>query len=158
MTRALSESLEDYLEAIYHIVVAKQAARAKDISRRMGVSQSSVTGALHALTERGLVNHAPYDLVTLTAGGRAAAEDIVHRHGVLKGFLVSVLAVEEGAADEIACKMEHHIRGTVLRRLGYLGQFIAECPRADSDQWLRRFLEFCRQQEEAVGPRAERAT
>ena len=45
----LSASLEDYLEAIYHTVVAKGAARAKDIVLRMGVHNSSVTQALRSL-------------------------------------------------------------------------------------------------------------
>ncbi len=34
-TEALTASMEDYLEAIYHIVRKKQAARAKDIARRL---------------------------------------------------------------------------------------------------------------------------
>ena len=33
----LSASMEDYLEAIYHIVTAKHAARAKDIAKRLKV-------------------------------------------------------------------------------------------------------------------------
>ena len=33
----VSESLEDYLEAIFHIVAEKQAARAKDIAKRLKV-------------------------------------------------------------------------------------------------------------------------
>ncbi len=32
VSEALSASLEDYLEAIFHIAVEKQAARARDIS------------------------------------------------------------------------------------------------------------------------------
>ena len=68
-TATLTASLEDYLEAIFHIVERKQAARAKDISKRMHVNGSSVTGALRALSERNLVNYAPYDIVTLTAEG-----------------------------------------------------------------------------------------
>ena len=36
-TSNLSESLEDYIEAIYHLVGEKQVARAKDISARPGV-------------------------------------------------------------------------------------------------------------------------
>jgi len=63
--KPLSESLEDYLETILGIVEEKQAAKAKDVSARLGVNASSVTGALHALRERGLINHAPYDIVTL---------------------------------------------------------------------------------------------
>ena len=95
VAKALTASLEDYLEAIFHIVSKKQAARAKDISDRMGVNKSSVTGALQALAERGLVNYAPYDIVTLTGRGQAAAEKLVRRHEVLKQFLVGVLAVNE---------------------------------------------------------------
>ena len=62
----LSSNMEDYLEAIYHISSKKQAARAKDISDRLKVNKSSVTGALRSLSEKGLVNYAPYDLITLT--------------------------------------------------------------------------------------------
>jgi DtxR family Mn-dependent transcriptional regulator len=40
----LSASLEDYLEAIFHIVAEKQAARVKDIAKRLSVNNSSVTG------------------------------------------------------------------------------------------------------------------
>lgn len=147
---ALSESLEDYLEAIYHIVGEKQAARATDIRERMGVSGSSVTGALRALAERGLVNYAPYDIITLTAKGEAAAEDVVHRHGVLRGFFVEVLGLPETTADEAACGMEHHIGKLVQRRLAYLGQFLASNPRLDRAEWLASFLEFCEQREQAL--------
>ena len=38
----VSASLEDYLEAIYHTVEAKGAARAKDIVMRMGVHNLSL--------------------------------------------------------------------------------------------------------------------
>ena len=105
----LSASLEDYLEAIFHIVAEKHAARAKDIGKRMRVSRSSVTGALHTLAGKGLVNYAPYDLITLTKKGEAAAQDVVRRHEVLREFFVRVLAVDADDADEAACKMEHAV-------------------------------------------------
>ena len=44
----LSASLEDYIEAIYHIVAEKQVARGKDIAARLNVSGASVTEALRA--------------------------------------------------------------------------------------------------------------
>ena len=58
MSAVLSASLEDYLKAIFRIVAVKQAARAKDISARLNVSNSSVTGALRTLADRGLINYA----------------------------------------------------------------------------------------------------
>ena len=41
----LTASQEDYLEAIFHIAAEKQAARAKDIAKKLNVKASSVTGA-----------------------------------------------------------------------------------------------------------------
>jgi DtxR family Mn-dependent transcriptional regulator len=143
MTQALSESLEDYLEAIYHIVSQKQAARATDISRRMKVKASSVTGALRSLADKGLINYAPYDIVTLTPEGSAAARRVAHGHEVLRDFFTLVLAVDDDRADRAACGMEHHVGRDVLRRLGYLARFIADGTAADGGQWLDRFREYC---------------
>lgn len=116
-TGPLSASLEDYLEAIYHIVHDKQAARAKDIAQRLGVNRSSVTGALHALSEKKLVHYTPYDIVTLTPEGERVAEGIAHRHDVLRDFFTRVLGVEETVAEENACRIEHAVSEDILDRL-----------------------------------------
>ena len=150
MAATLSESLEDYLEAIFHIVEQKRAARATDIGERMGVKASSVTGALRALAQRGLVNYAPYDIVTLTARGEAVAEEIVHRHEVLRDFFVDVLGVEPETADAAACGMEHHVGKVVLRRLSYLARFVAGCPEIGAGEWQAAFMSFCEQREESL--------
>src|SRR5215813_4938256 len=107
MSATLSASLEDYLKAIFQIIAVKQAARARDISLRLGVSNSSVTGALRTLADRGLVNYAPYDIVTLTALGQSAAKDVVRRQEALRDFFTKVLNVDRETADVGACKMEH---------------------------------------------------
>jgi DtxR family Mn-dependent transcriptional regulator len=139
---ALSASLEDYLEAIYHIIAEKQAARAKDISRRLKVGGSSVTGALRSLAEKGLVNYAPYDLITLTADGEKIAADVVRRHEVLRDFFVKVLAVEYAEADDAACKMEHAIPKTVLERFIDFANFVEVCPRGGA-KWIAGFEYLC---------------
>ncbi len=64
----LTASQEDYLEAIYTISQEKMAARAKDISTHLDVRASSVTGALRTLGGMGLINYAPYDLITQIFG------------------------------------------------------------------------------------------
>lgn len=144
---ALSESLEDYLEAIYHIVAAKQAARATDIGRRLKVAGSSVTSALRSLAERGLVNYAPYDIVTLTPEGTAAARKVAHRHEVLQDFFTRVLDVDERTASEAACGMEHHVGRLVLRRLSCLAKFVDRQAERDGGKWREDFLAFCRREE-----------
>ena len=114
--RELSASLEDYLEAIHEIAAVKGAARAKDVADRLSVANSSVTNALHGLVERDLVNHASYDLISLTPKGLKVAEEIVRRHNVLKEFFVEVLALEQDIAEDCACKMEHFIPDMVMER------------------------------------------
>ncbi len=141
-TGALSASLEDYLKAIFQIVAEKQAARAKDISRRLKVSSSSVTGALRSLAERDLINYSPYDVITLTPEGRAVAEQVVRRHEALRDFLVNVLAVPGDLAEESACQMEHVVNDRVLERLLQFIEFIDVCPRGGT-KWIRGFQHYC---------------
>jgi len=138
----LSASLEDYLEAIYHVVSEKQAARAKDIAKKTGVNSSSVTGALRALAEKGYINYAPYDLITLTPKGQKHARDVVRRHEALRDFFVRVLFIEATEAEETACKMEHTVSRAVLDRIISLMEFIDLCPRAGTE-WLSQFAARC---------------
>ncbi len=126
----LSSSQEDYLEAIFHIIESKQAARAKDISVRLGVNNSSVTGALHALADKGLINYEPYDIVTLTTEGRAIARQVVRRHEVLRDFLIRVLDVGTEEAEDSACKLEHAVSDNVLAKLV---QFMETVPEFQPD-------------------------
>ena len=146
----LSESLEDYLEAIFLIVKEKQAARAKDISDRLKVARSSVTGALRALAERNLINYVPYDVITLTRQGQSTAEKIVRRHEVLRDFLIKVLSVEEKEADEAACRMEHAVTNEIIERFVAFAEFIDRCPRANAN-WLQSFGYHCEHEKSANG-------
>ena len=148
-TMALSASLEDYLEAIFQIVKVKQAARAKDISDRMQVSRSSVTGALHALAERELINYAPYDIVTLTDRGRTVAEDVVGRHEALRRFFVKILAVDDAEADAAACKLEHAIPEVILDRFALFIDFLEKCPRG-GESWLTEFATYCENRKKSL--------
>ena len=140
--QTLSASLEDYLEAIFHIITQKKVARVKDISHRLKVNNSSVTGALKVLTEKNLINYAPYDVVTLTPAGETVAREVISKHEVLKKFFVKVLSVDEEAAEDSACKMEHSVSEEILERLVQFVEFINSCPRG-GPQWIEHFREHC---------------
>jgi len=139
----LTASQEDYLEAIYHISVKKMASRAKDISRRLDVRASSVTGALRTLGKLGLINYAPYDLITLTDEGRVVAEEIVRRHQALEQFLVNVLGVDQKEADEAACKMEHSVPKEIVNRFVKYAEYIEKCPKGGIT-WNSGFGYYCK--------------
>lgn len=143
-TAMITASLEDYLEAIFHIIEEKEAVRPKDIARRLKVSNSSVTGALRSLAEKSLINYAPYDVITLTAGGKDAARDVIRRHEALRDFFVKVLAVDFQEADTGACQMEHSIPKVILERLIQFAEFVETCPRAGA-KWIAGFGYHCDQ-------------
>lgn len=141
--KELSASLEDYLETIYHIVAEKQVARAKEIASRLKVSRSSVTEAFRSLSQKGLINYAPYEVITLTAQGEKLAKDVIHRHDALKDFFIKVLAVDEKLAEEGACKIEHAAPRQIIERLTQFVRFIEECPRGGNDL-IKSFAKYCK--------------
>jgi len=145
---SVSASLEDYLEAIYHTVQAKGAARAKDIVQAMGVNNSSVTQALRLLSEKELVNYAPYEVITLTETGESIALDVVRRHETLSAFFTKVLGLPVDDAESEACRMEHATSRAVLERLVKFVEYFEACPMSDV-HWDKEGGYFCG--ESAVG-------
>ncbi len=139
----VTDSQEDYLEAIYHISKEKLVARPKDISKYLNVRGSSVTGALKALGAMGLINYAPYDVVTLTEDGVLLAEDIVHRHSALQRFMINVLGIDGEEADDAACKMEHSIPKMVVERLVKYSEYVERCPKGGIN-WESGFGYYCK--------------
>lgn len=137
----LSDSLEDYIEAIYLIAEQKESARATDIAERLNVKKGSVTGALHSLADKSLINYTPYDVVTLTAKGKKVARDVVFRHRTLADFFVKVLSIEKDEAEEAACRMEHAVSARIMDRLATFAAFVERCPRAGAD-WIANFKEI----------------
>jgi len=140
--KALTASLEDYLETIYHIIQEKQAARVKEIAARLHVNNSSVTGALKNLAKKGLLNYTPYDVITLTEKGEEIALDVIRRHEVMKKFIINILCIENDKADEAACLMEHSVPPEVLERIVRFVEFTEVCPRSGKE-WIAGFRRFC---------------
>ncbi len=152
----LTASQEDYLEAIYNISEKKMAARAKDIAERLDVRASSVTGALKTLGRLGLVNYAPYDIITLTDEGRQIAEEIAGRHYALGKFLVNVLGIEEQEADQAACRMEHSVPKAIMERLIKYAEYVEKCPKGGV-RWDSGFGYYCEHGRERQGCHCQEA-
>lgn len=142
-TMELSASLEDYIETIYHIVEEKQVARAKNIAEKMQVSRASVTEALRTLSKKGLINYAPYEVITLTEQGCQAAEDVIFRHNTLKEFFIEILTIDEDIAEDGACKIEHSAPPEVINRMIDFMKFVESYPQVDKGliSEFKRFIE-----------------
>lgn len=137
----LSESLEDYLEAIYRLILEKNAARVKDIAGALKVRYPSVTAALGVLEKRGLIHHERYGGVTLSKAGYAAAVDVTERHRLLRGFFSNVLGCNPIVADETACRVEHVLPGDVFSRLTQFIKYLY-VSHDDPEEWIREFSRF----------------
>lgn len=112
----LTAVMEDYLEAIYHIVQEYGHARSNQITQRLGVHKSTVTTALHCLKSQGYIEYEPYKDVTLTDKGEKEAEGIVRRHDIFYRLLHNLLGVGQDEASTLACEMEHAIPPHIVDR------------------------------------------
>lgn len=131
MKAAITSHLEDYLEAILFIARDSGEAHASDVADRMGVTRASVTGALRALAERGLITYQPYQPVRLTEEGRKAAQDCADRHQFLHRFFRDHLGMENQEAEAVACRVEHAANATMLARLAEFSRFLDDCAEVD---------------------------
>ncbi|MGD9497661.1 MAG: DtxR family transcriptional regulator [Armatimonadota bacterium] len=131
----MSESMEDYLEAIYQLQRGHDSVRVKDIADFAGVTMPSVSAAVNALREHDLVVHEPYGAVSLTSRGRQTAEFLMRRHQTLTAFLRDILGLDAAQAEQEACGIEHALSPLTLSRLLALVDFIERCPRG-GEGWL----------------------
>lgn len=113
----LSSHLEDYLEAIADLSSKNNLVRPSNIAEVMNVKKPSVTGALNALSEKGLIEYEKYKPVSLTKDGKALAENIRKKHELLSDFFTKVLNVDATQADIAACKMEHSLEDGIMKKL-----------------------------------------
>jgi len=138
MDKEQTASMEDYLEAVAMLHEGRKAVRVKQISQALGVKMPSVTAALKKLSDEGLVEHERYGYVELTAEGNKAAQDVFHRHEVLRHFLTDVLNIDPELARKDACKMEHSISSVSLQRLAKFMEFVEACPQSEPS-WLKNY-------------------
>ncbi|MEW6136898.1 MAG: metal-dependent transcriptional regulator [Thermodesulfobacteriota bacterium] len=138
----LSSAMEDYLEVIYHLEQESRIARVRDIAKRLDVKMSSVTSALKSLGSRGFIQYDPHQFITLTEKGIDKAREIVRKHEVLKRFFVRVLRVEPSAAEDNACRIEHHLDPEVIEKFVRFVEFVEMCP-VDQTRWLESLTKGC---------------
>lgn len=86
-----------------------------DVAEAVDRSPAATTEMLQRLDSRGLVSHEPYEGVTLTDEGRAAAESTHRTYVVLSRFLREVLGVDDHETE--ALRLVGTVSPTVVDRL-----------------------------------------
>ena len=113
----MTSSLEDYLEAVFVLSNMKGSVRVTDIAEHLGVSKPSVNRAINTLKESGFLEHIAYGQIVITPEGESYAANVLHRHKLIKQFLIDKLGVSEKSAEEDACKMEHVMSAETIEKL-----------------------------------------
>ncbi len=119
---SLTQSMENYLKAIFEILEHDERATTSSIADRMNIAAPSVTAMVKKLAELKLVAHEPYQGVTLTRVGEMAAIEVVRHHRLIEKYLADALGVPWDLVHDEAEKLEHVISEDLEDRIdGALG-------------------------------------
>ena len=105
----MTDSLEEYLYAIYSLSTNNDGARVTDIANKMEVTKASTNNALNLLKEQGLINYEKYRNITLTKEGIARAKYIERRHGLFRKFLRDIIKTDPHLVEQETEKLAHCI-------------------------------------------------
>ena len=114
--KVMTQSLEDYLEAIYVLLQDGGAAYVRDVAKCLNVKMPSVVKAIHELKKLELVVQEPYADIQLTVKGKRLAGRVLSRHTLIRAFLEK-LGVSKKNADKDACLMEHILSAETLDKI-----------------------------------------
>lgn len=111
MTETLTDSIQDYLKAIYELTRSGEAASTNALASRLGFEPASVTGMVQKLagTRPPLVSYRKHHGVKLTAAGQRAALEVIRHHRLLEAWLVKTLGYSWDEVHTEAEKLEHVI-------------------------------------------------
>jgi DtxR family Mn-dependent transcriptional regulator len=113
----MSDTVDDYLKAIYHLGMEGKPVSTSAIARRLTLSEASVTGMIRKLAGRKLLRHTPYRGVRLTSTGEAMALRLVRKHRLWELFLVEHLKFGWEEVHDHAERLEHATDDELERRL-----------------------------------------
>ncbi|MEM5774937.1 MAG: metal-dependent transcriptional regulator, partial [Anaerolineaceae bacterium] len=116
-----SESVEDYLKAIYLIQERQEGAWAStsSIAAHLGIADASVTGMFKrfAAADPPLAVYEKYGGVKLTQAGEKVALEVIRHHRLVECYLHEMLGYSWDEVHEEAERLEHVISDEMEERL-----------------------------------------
>ena len=105
----ISNSVEEYLEAIYKYHEEGEPAKTTGLAKKLNVSPPSVTEMIKRLADKGFIEYEPYKGAILTGKGMALAQRVVRKHRLLECFLQDFLGLKREKVHSEACELEHSL-------------------------------------------------
>ena len=106
--KATTRSMEDFLEALLMLEEEGEKLQTTRVAAILNISKPAVHQMGHELINRGLITRIDYGDMSLTEEGRKVAVKTLHRHKILKQYLLR-LGVSEENAERDCCLMEHDL-------------------------------------------------
>lgn len=107
----LTQSIEDYLKAVYELSNQGKRASTTELAAYLNITPASVTGMLKKLstTEPPLVEYRKHHGVVLTEAGEKVALETIRHHRLLELFLHQILDYPWDEVHDEADRLEHVI-------------------------------------------------
>lgn len=105
---AVTEAVENYLEAILVLSRKQPDVHAIDVCNFLGYSRPTISVAIKQMKENGLITVSGENHISLTERGLSVAESIYERHSVISELLMEIGVSNETALED-ACKIEHDL-------------------------------------------------
>src|SRR5919108_6321037 len=104
---ALTDAIQDYLKGLYHLQSNGERGSVTALAREQKVSPASASAMVKKLAALGLVEHAPYRGVKLTAAGEKVAVEVIRHHRLLELYLARTLGLHVDDVHDEADRLEH---------------------------------------------------
>lgn len=112
-----SESVDDYLKALYKLESEDKAVSTTALAKHMKVTAASATGMIQRLARDKLVEYRRYYGVRLSPKGRRIALRVLRNHLIIEIFLVDELGLASDKGHEEAERWEHVVSTEVVERM-----------------------------------------
>ena len=105
----LSKSEEDYLKALFHLIMENEEEKAgtNQLAEFLGLSPASVNAMLKKLRAKKLVSYKKYGKLEMTQRGEALAVQLIRKHRIWETFLYKHMNFTWDEVHEVAEQLEH---------------------------------------------------
>lgn len=126
-----SQSIEDYIKAIFQLGEGRAPVSTSALAERLEVRPASVSSMLRRLERLGLVRHEPYHGVQLTDEGEDLGRRMIRRHRLIERFLTEFLDYPWDAVHDEAERLEHAVSPRFVEAIDRLLEGPATDPHGD---------------------------
>lgn len=114
-----SETVENYLKAIYSLCLESPAGEAgmTRLASSVGVTTGTATTMIKKLAAAKLVRYEKNKAVRLSAKGERLALSVVRRHRIVETFLVRTLGLDWADVHDEAERLEHAVSDRLVDKL-----------------------------------------